>query len=194
MDLVEPIEKLKNYLQSFMSIPPLEWPHLIKSLRYRSLKKDEHFFKQGEVFGEIGFVAKGLLYNYYTNRAGDEFVKIFVKEGEPVSPYSSQIQGIPANYSCKALENTHLITLKFEALQNLYRRHACWERLGRLNAEKYFINKESREHEFLIADAKGRYEHFVRDHQELINRVPQYLIASYLGMSPVSLSRIRQDT
>jgi hypothetical protein len=64
--------------------------------------------------------------------------------------------------------------------------------MGRLSAEKLYIEKEQREWQFLLGDAKSRYENFVQENRGLIDRIPQYLIASYIGISPVSLSRIRK--
>ncbi len=188
---MEKFEALKKYLSSFVSIPPLEWLHLIKILGYRKLEKGSFYFRQGEAVDELSFVLKGLLYNFYTNDNGEEFVKYFIREGEVVSCYSSLLQNKPANYSSLTLEPTTLITLKFKDLQNLYKRHPCWQEMARVNTEKLYIEKEEREQNFLMADAKMRYDSFLKVKPELVQRVPQYLIASYIGISPVSLSRIR---
>lgn len=170
----------------------MEWLRIAKLLRYKTLKKGDFYFHQGEPVSEISFVTKGLLYNFYTNSEGEDFVKYFIPEGNLVACYSSLLQGIPAAFSCQALEQTKMISLPFEKLQALYQSSAFWERMGRLSAEKLYIEMEKREQCFLMADAKGRYENFVQEKPELVQRVPQYLIASYIGISPVSLSRIRK--
>jgi CRP-like cAMP-binding protein len=188
---METFDVLKDYLSKFLSIPPLEWLQFIRYLGIRRLGKDEVYYHQGEMFDEIGFVVSGLLYNYYTDTEGSEFVKVFLSERMPVTCYSDLIRKTPASFSCRTLEPTILITLKFENLQKLYQRHICWERMGRISAEQLFADKEVREKEFLILDAKQRYENFSLQYPHLIQRVPQYLIASYIGVSPVSLSRIK---
>lgn len=190
---MEAFDALKTYLAGAFSLPPLEWLRLAKSLRFKSLAKGEFFVKQGDPVSEIGFVVKGLLYNYYTNDSGEDFVKFFIPEKNMVACYSSLLQGIPAGFSSQALEPTTLITFPYKELRNLYQSHAAWERIGRLSVEKLYIDMEKREQYFMMADAKTRYEAFLRDKPDLVQRVPQYIIASYIGISPVSLSRIRKN-
>ena len=188
---MEHFENLKKYLEGFLTLPPLEWLRLAKSLRIRSLEKGEFYIRQGEPVHELGFVIKGLLYNFYTNDKGQEFVKYFIPENNLVACYSSLLQDVPAVFSCQAWEPTTLVTLQYSELQKFYKAHSAWERIGRLSAEKLFIEMEKREQEFMMADAKTRYENLIKAKPGLPQRVPQYLIASYIGISPVSLSRIR---
>lgn len=184
-------EGVKIFLSKITQIPPLEWFHLTTLLKVKSFKKGSVYFNQGDEVHEIGFVVKGLLYNSYIDSDGKELVKFFITERNLVAAYSSLILNKPAFYTCKTLEDTTLITIQYKDLKNLYKRHASWERMGRISAEKQFIAKELREYQFLANDAQARYESLVQEQPELVNRVPQYLIASYLGISPVSLSRIR---
>jgi len=178
-------------LEGFFSVPPTEWIHLARLLKIRRLNKGEYYFKQGDPVNEVGFVTKGLLYNFYTNSDGDEYVKYFVREHGFLGCYSSLIQGTPAVFSSQTLEPTILFTMRYDDLKNLFQRHAHWERLGRIMAERLYIEKEVREHDFLMSNAKCRYEGFLKSHSDLAQRIPQYLIASFIGISPVSLSRIR---
>lgn len=191
---METFDIIKKYLSSVIDIPPLEWIHFISLLRIKKLEKDTFYFRQGENVSEISFVIKGLLYNFYSDAEGNDVVKYFIREGGPVTAYSSLLQNIPAFFSCQTLEPTTLVTLKYEDLQKLYKRHPCWERMGRLQAERLFIEKEKREQRFLAHDATDRYNFFIKENPTLLNRIPQYLIASYLGVSPVSLSRIRKQS
>jgi CRP-like cAMP-binding protein len=189
---MEAFETLKDYLGTLVEIPPLQWLQLLKHLKIRKLKKGDCYIQQGEIFDEIGFVIQGLMYNSYMDPDGKEYVKAFLSEGKPVTCYSDMLRGVASSFSSTALEPTLLVTLKFSDLQKLYRTHSCWERMGRLSAEKLYIEKEQREWQFLLGDAKSRYENFVQENRGLIDRIPQYLIASYIGISPVSLSRIRK--
>jgi CRP-like cAMP-binding protein len=187
-------EVFKNYLSMFLSVPPLEWAAMMKVLSFRQLERETFYYQQGETFDEIGFVIKGLLYNFYTTSSGDIYVKNFIPERQPVTCYTNLLLGTPASFSCKTLEKTTLITIKYKDLIYLYERHKCWEKMGRISAEKIFIEKEKRELEFLSMDAKQRYENFYRNNPTIVDRTPQYLIASYIGISPASLSRIRGET
>lgn len=185
-------EVLKKYLSGFLSIPPLEWIYFARLLSVRKLEKDSYFFRQGESTGEIGFVLQGMLYNFYTDSNGKVAVKYFIREGEAVAPYSSLLLGEPAAFSCQAIESCLIVTLQYQDLQKLYARHICWEKMGRVSAEKLYIEKEKRELQFLTLEAAARYDQFMKANSQISGRIPQYLIASYLGISPVSLSRIRK--
>jgi CRP-like cAMP-binding protein len=186
-------EALKKYMVEAFSLPPSEWLRLVKLLRFKTLAKGEYFVRQGGAVSEIGFVVEGLLYNYYTDDSGEDFVKFFIPENNMVACYSSLIQEIPASFSSQALEPSTLITIPFKEVRKFYEGHSIWERIGRLSVEKLYIDMERREQYFLMADAKSRYEAFLREKPELVQRVPQYIIASYIGISPVSLSRIRKN-
>lgn len=191
---IEQFEVFRNYLSTFLSVPPIEWLHILKFLKIRRLKKGEHYFVQGQTFDEIGFVVRGLLYNYYTTQTGEFRVKAFLKEADPVTCYSDLLKGTPPNFSCMTVEETTLIVIKYKDLLELYERHKCWERMGRISAEKLFILKEEREYEFLMMDAKGRYERFIEMNEAIVHRLPLYLIASFIGISPASLSRLRNES
>ncbi len=184
--------ELKKVLTEVTAIPPTEWLHFVQKVKIKNLDKNENFFNQGEEVHELGFVLKGLLYNYIAQDDGSESVKVFLSEGMFVAPYSSLIQKVPAIFSCKALEPTKLLYIDYSDMENLYDRHICWQRLGRLVAEKNFIAKERRELEFLQDDAKTRYSKFLVSHKNVIDRLPQYLVASFIGISAESLSRIRR--
>lgn len=190
---MEPINVFRTYLGKLVSIPPLEWVFIARHLRLRKLVKDQFYYQQGQDFDEIGFVVKGLLYNFYTKTDGQVHVKNFISEGEPVTCYSNLIAGTPASFSCKTLEDTILVTLNYKVLLQMYDRHTCWERMGRVSAEKLFALKEQRELNFLSMDTRDHYLSFVEECPQLANRIPLYLIASYLGVSAVSLSRIRSE-
>ncbi|MEQ1875891.1 MAG: Crp/Fnr family transcriptional regulator [Bdellovibrionia bacterium] len=190
---MEQLENLRKFLSGMIEMPESEWLYLTTLLKPKKLEKDAFNFRQGDEVSEIAFVARGLLYNFYTDANGEDFVKFFISEGGVVSCYSSLLQGIPASYSSRALEPVTLVTLQYSDLKKLYERHPCWERMGRVMVERLYIEKERREQRFLMADAKTRYESFTKERSELVNRVPQYLIASYIGISPVSLSRLRKN-
>lgn len=181
----------KQMLSSYLKVPTAQWANLERCLKMRTLKANELYYTQGQDTDEIGFIVTGLVYNFYTSDKGDQFVKNFVTAGYPVASYMSVLTGMPANYGCKALEDTTLVTLKYPDLKRLYDEHPCWERMGRINAEQCFFETERREQQLLTLDATARYELFLKDHAELAGRAPQYLIASYIGVSPVTLSRIR---
>ncbi|MCP4271690.1 MAG: Crp/Fnr family transcriptional regulator, partial [Gammaproteobacteria bacterium] len=86
----------------------------------------------------------------------------------------------------------HLLICDLAPVVNLFDQHRCWEKLGRLLAEQLYIKKETREAEFLLDDAETRYLNFQTNYPGLEDRLTQYHVASYLGITPVMLSRIRR--
>jgi CRP-like cAMP-binding protein len=100
---------------------------------------------------------------------------------------------MPSYFSVQSLADSELITFRYKDFQALYDRHVCWERLGRIIAEQLFINKETRERELLLLSAEARYRMFLERYGHLSGQIPQYHVASYLGITPVALSRIRRS-
>lgn len=191
MNLKEAVESIKEYFSSLTYIPPQELIHFLSLLSLKVVEKDEFFYKQNENFNEMGFVVKGLLYNFYTKPDDSINVNYFIHEGMPITCYANLLTNTPASFSCKALEKSYILIIPYRSFKNLYNRHSCWERLGRLSAEDLYIEKEERETEFFLG-GEERYALFVKKYSRLVNRVPQYLIASYIGITPESLSRIRK--
>jgi CRP-like cAMP-binding protein len=183
-------EKLRSLLTSLVEIPSSEWEQLRNAFKYRELNPGDYFVRAGDAPREIGFVLIGLLRKFYETDDGRVFIKDFSFENRLASAYSSLILGQSSRFSIQAIEHAKLLTITFSQLTALYNRHPCWQELGRRIAETLFIEREQREWELLAFKAAERYEIFKRQFPNLTGRVPQYDIASYLGISPVSLSRL----
>jgi hypothetical protein len=107
--------------------------------------------------------------------------------------YYSFLTDSPCGFSIQALEETETIVLPdLDTLNDLHDRHPCWERLSRKNVENLVFIKEAREKELLLDSLEVRYQRFLRLFPGLTERVPQYHIASFLGVTDVALSRIRK--
>jgi CRP-like cAMP-binding protein len=106
--------------------------------------------------------------------------------------FHSLIRQQPCGFFIQALEKTETIVLPNRVLNEFYDRHACWEQLGRKNAEQLVLIKEAREKELLLDSLEVRYQRFLKEFPGLANRIPQYHIASFLGVTDVALSRIRK--
>ena len=98
----------------------------------------------------------------------------------------------PCGFYIQALAKTTTILLPHNVLNAFYDRHPCWERLGRIKAEHMFLFKEAREKELLLDSLEVRYQRFLKKFPGLAQKIPQYHIASYLGVTDVGLSRIRK--
>jgi CRP-like cAMP-binding protein len=184
------LENLKKDFQKIAPIPDEEWAHFANIFHRRSYKKGEFFVLAGNFSTNFGFVENGLLRYFYTTFDGKEFNQAFKIENDLLFSYTSVLLGEPSNFSIQALEDTTAYVGNYQDTQVLYKRHSCWQELGRKIAEMNFIVKTKKEEQFLLYDAQERYENFARDFSHLLARVPQMHIASYLGVSPETLNRI----
>jgi CRP-like cAMP-binding protein len=184
---------IKRYLRSLAPLPDSEIEYCTSLMSLRKMQAGEFFFQQGAECLDIGFSLSGLLYSYYTDNEGRTYVKKFNVSNSPVACYASLIMKKMATYSCGALDDSVICTINYEDYKRLYDRHPSWQQVGRQIAEKLYIEKELREHQLLTLSARERYDAFFRQYSELADKIPQYLIASYIGITPVALSRIRKN-
>ena len=115
-------------------------------------------------------------------------------EREFITDYGSFLNGSPADKDIICLEDSELLILGYQSLQELYELNPVFERAGRLVAEMLFLNWQQRVKSLLLDDAETRYRKLIENRPELPQRIPQYLVAQYLGISPETLSRIRRKT
>lgn len=156
------------------------------------LNKGDHFIRAGEVPRKLGFVNQGLFRYYYTDEKGKEFTKGFFPENTFLSSYSAMIQERASYFGIEALEDSTIVTFDIQSWNELLNQHLCWNKLLIAILEKGFVKKENREREFLLFDAEKRYALFLDQYPGLEKRIKQHMIASYLGITDVALSRIRK--
>lgn len=156
-----------------------------------TLNKGKVFAKKGEYSKKIAFVESGVLRAYYRNDNGEEYNKTFFTENNFVGAYSALITGTKNLIDIDCLTDCILLTAEYKKITALYNQYPKVESLSRILAEQFFVNKEKREIELVTLQAKDRYTIFKEEHPTLEQRIPQYHIASYLGVSATQLSRIR---
>ena len=167
------------------------WADFERAFGERVVGEGEHLVRAGDALPDVLFVVEGLLRLYYTDREGREWNKTFAGAGAFTGSLASGLLGVPAPFSIQALEPTRVLAARWSALEALYDRHPGLERLGRRVAEQVAVKKEMKERAFLEQTATERYQAFVRERPGLAVRLPLYHIASYVGVTEVSLSRIR---
>ncbi|AFY48366.1 cAMP-binding protein [Nostoc sp. PCC 7524] len=185
--------QLNKVLQNLVEMPADEIAKLTRVFQPLTLKNGEFLVRAGEIPSQIGFVVSGILRLYYVNSAGTEFTKSFCPENHFVTAYSALVLNQPAKFFIEALEESLLLVVDYSQYVQLCAGHSCWQTIDHKLVEALFIKKEKREAELLLDDATTRYQKFLKEYPDLENRVKQYHIASYLGISPVSLSRIRKN-
>lgn len=127
------------------------------------------------------------------DKDGDEVIDEFSLENEFIADYKNFIDVTNAEKDVRCIEHSEILVIQREDLYELYEKHHNFERVGRLIAESLFKNWQEKSISLVMDDAKKRYEKLINMRPSLVQRVPQYLIASYLGITPQSLSRIRKE-
>lgn len=167
---------------------------LLSGGRHRLLNKGDHILRAGSVADEVFFVHRGLLRYYFNDSAdgGQERTGQFFDAGIVATDAESYLLRIPGEQNFEALEESSILALPRAVLNAGYDQDHAIERFGRLMLEEALIGSQRRASRLLVLQPEERYRRFVETRPEVARRVPQYLIASYLGLTPESLSRIRR--
>jgi len=188
------IHQIKSFVSSITEVPDDEWEFFVGQLVERNYQKEQILLSAGEIVSDFYFIIKGLVRYFYLTDEGKEFNKAFAKEADFAGSISGIVSDLPSRFFIQAIENTKVLVLPTSLIKEGYERHPSWERLGRRLAERIALQKELREAAFLLDSAETRYHHFLQDFPDISSRIPQYHIASYLGITEVSLSRIRKNS
>lgn len=183
--------KLALLLRSLAEVPDDELARVLAIFRPMHVVKGELFVRAGEVPEQIAFLDAGLMRLFYIRADGEEFTKSFLPEGEIVGAYSALLRREPSRLWIDALEDSSLLAAPYREYTRLAEIHPCWQIINRKIAEALFIKKEQREASLLLDNAETRYRTFLAEYPNLEHRLKQHQIASYLGITSVSLSRIR---
>ena len=136
---------------------------------------------------------RGIIRAFYRSNEAVEYNKHFFVNPCFIGGYASLITGAPNQIIQQALTDCSVQVASFAAIQNLYPTCSDLERGARILAERFFVHKEQREIEIVLLNADKRYQIFQKDFPQLEQQIPQYHIASYLGITPTQLSRIRRQ-
>jgi len=180
-----------DFLNQWQPLPPEERRQAESLFKPRRLVKNEFFLSAGEQQKSVGFNLKGVFRYFYVDYEGRECNKHFVLENEWVVSLTAFIDSAPALFSIQALEAADILSAPADAVRHLLVDSPYWQTLYKRLLETNYVLKERREAQFLMNDAKGRYLAFLDAYPSLSERIRQHHIASFLGMTSVSLSRIR---
>lgn len=184
-------EKLINSLQSIIDLTPKEVDCVNQLFKEKLIKKGDFFLTDGQVCRQVGFIVKGLI-RYYINHNGEDKTYAFGQENNFVCNYESFLSQTASSKCIQALEDCEMLVISFADLQLFYQSIRQGERFGRLVNEQVFLQILRDLSSFYTDTPENRYEKFIREHPDLQQRISQYHIASYVGVKPQSLSRIRK--
>lgn len=156
------------------------------------LQEGETFIKQGERHNRIALVMQGLLRNYIMNDNGEQITVVFATELQSIAPYKCLFLQQPASETTEAVKSSVLITFDYPTMRKLGEEEPEFNKLYMDALEKTLMNAIERVEDFTIAKPEERYQRLLAKHGYLIEQAPLKYLASYLGINPVSLSRIRK--
>ncbi len=157
-----------------------------------SIAKNEHFLDFGEISRHLAFIGTGLAMHYRLHD-GMEIPVDFTPEGEWLAYLTSFSQGTPSDMGIKALEDMRILRLSATNMQLLFEAQPKFMALRSFYTERSFMSNAQHSADLAMLSGKERYAKFMKEKPDLINRIPQYYIAAYLGIKPQSLSRIRKE-
>jgi CRP-like cAMP-binding protein len=188
------MEEMWKRINSYSKLSDESRAELEKIMKQRTLQKNEFFVKEGQVPRTVAYVAEGLFSQYFTAENGDIVIKRFFPEKYFVASTSATLSKSPSLFTIKALEPSVIIEYPFQDFKQLTEKYTdiagFYIRYMELH---WIIEKEPLEISFRYDTAKTRYAQFLKSYPGLESRLKQHEVASYLGVTPTQLSRIRAD-
>jgi CRP-like cAMP-binding protein len=166
---------------------------IIKSyLTPKKLRKKQYLLQAGDVCKSIAFVEKGALRAYSTDDKGNEHIIQFAIEGWTISDLYSFMTGEAATYHIDALEDSELILITKSAQDEILKRVPKYETYTRMQLTGAYLAMQKRLTSIISLPVEERYTDFIHTYPNIAQRVPQHMIASYMGLKPETLSRVRK--
>lgn len=186
-------DNFKNYLFQKSGITEEQYAQLGSFLNFRRYKKDAVLLRDGEVCNSIFFVEKGLLRSFSINESGKEHIIQFAPENWFVSDRSSNYFNAPSDFFIDAVEDSEVVLIDPQFFNLASDLSPQFRQYNDRLLHNHILHLQKRVNLLLSASAEKRYLDFIDLYPDLTLRVPQWMIASYLGITPESLSRVRKE-
>ena len=184
------MEKLLNLLSQVHPLSDELKNHLAETVIVKTLKRKDYLLRAGHISSQVCFIESGLLRCFYEK--GDiDISSWFMKEGDVIYSVESFILQKPSYESIQALEDTEVYYITYHDLQSIYKKYLEFNYIGRVLTEKYYTLSEQRLYAMRMQRSSERYIHLLENSPELVKRVPSKYLASYLGITDVTLSNIK---
>lgn len=184
------VKNFKKYLTSIVPMDDDTFNLCLDFLKIEEIKKGDYFITEGKICKRIAFINEGLFRIYYF-KDGIEINTCFCKENSITSSFESFVNITPSKEFIQAIENSTLVAISIDNLSKLYELSSKWQSVSRLLTEKECLRLSNRATSLSFETAKEKYKNLLTYHPEIIQRVSIQDIASYLGVSRETLSRIR---
>lgn len=184
---------LSTYLTSNLDVDSGEILSIVENCSIKEVIKDEYLLRPNEFCSAIFFVEKGLLRQFSLDEKGKEHILTFAPENWFVTDRESSYFNKPSRYFIQALENTRVAVLDDGFIQKLSQKFPAFANFNNTLLHNNIRSLQNRINLLLSASAEDRYLQFIKMYPDILLRVPQSMVASYLGIAPESLSRVRRE-
>ncbi len=185
------MENIRHFFDRLQPQSDEDWQFFSSKLVKKEFPKKALLLEKGQIENHLSFIKKGIV-RFYIPEEEQDLTFGFAFEGEFFSAYDSFLTRMPSTYNVQTLSETHLWQLSYEDLQEVYQKTGTGNLLGRKASEGLFLKKQKRELALLQLSAEERYVNLFRERPEVIRQIPLKYIASYIGITPQALSRIRK--
>lgn len=186
-------EKLYKSIHEHVTLTDKEWEVCKKNFRTRSLRKKQFLLQEGEICDDIAFIEEGALFSYSTDEKGNQHVMQFGFDGWWIADLHSFFTKTPSTLNIETLEDSELLLIDRKHHEQLMDTVYGYERYQRIIIQNAYVAIQQRLENALGLTAEEKYSRLLDQNPEFMNRVPLHLVASYLGMSPETLSRVRRQ-
>ena len=186
-------KSLLDYISRYITLSSDEEAFLLSKIKKKIYLKNQYIIQQGDICKTLNFVVSGCTKTFYLGEEGGEHIMMFSVENWWVSDLGSFISQLPADYNVLCIENTELIQIQYKDLEELYAEIPKLNLFFRKILEQALVASQKRIIRNFSLSAKERYIIFKELYPEIYKRVPQYMIASYLGITKEFLSKIKKQ-
>jgi CRP-like cAMP-binding protein len=183
--------KLKNYLEQLCPLPPEDWELFRSKLQYQVFAKKEKILQAGKIENYVSFIERGIV-RYFVEEGEKQTTFEIAFENSFATGYDSFLTRQPVLYHGEALAETALWRIHYTDLQEVYAATQVGNKIGRITGEQLYIRKNKRQLSLLKDTAEQRYIGLLKEHVHFLEQVPLKYLASYIGITPQALSRIRR--
>ena len=184
------INDLLTFLNKFVKVSIEDFAELITWAEPRQFQKKAMLTKPGDVEEHMYFITRGLIRKYFLKK-DQEIITHLVKEGGIIGSGESFLTGKPSKYFVETLEPTTAFAISSKKLEEMYGSSKKWEKLGRIMTTQYFLVQEMRLMDNIRYSTRERFVKFMKENTDLLQRVPQKYLASYLNIKPETFSRLK---
>ncbi len=184
---------LLSHISKHINLSPEEEKLLLSKIIWRKFLKGQYVSEGGDISKYINFVISGTLKSFHQDNEGNEHILAFGIEDWWIGDLGSFTSQKPADYTIQCLENCEMAQLSYEDLQFLYKEIPKLERFFRILMQRAYVYFQRRIIDNISLTAKEKYRSFINQYPQIEQRVPQYMMASYLGFTPEFLSKIRKE-